>query len=111
MKYVALRKCPSCGGALLGLAGVAWMTCRECPAAWHLFAEPPEKIPTFRPVEEKDVAPARLPFFLFGLRSGKTGKEGKENVVWVPAYRAPGMRSDLDIPGFLTKHQHTVALV
>ena len=108
MTYVALRKCPSCGGGVDGWAGVAWMSCRDCPTAWDLFSAPPEKIPTYRPAGEDstDRPEARLPFFLFGTRRG-----AEEAVVWIPAYRAAGARSDSDVASVLTERKHRPALV
>ncbi|MDL2717603.1 MAG: hypothetical protein PT977_07605 [Acidobacteriota bacterium] len=108
MTFVALRKCPSCGGELDAWAGVAWMSCRDCPRAWDLFSGPPEKIVTYRPAEEDSAnrPEARLPLFLFGTRSG-----AEEAVVWIPAYRAAGARSDSDVASVLTERKHRPALV
>ncbi len=108
MTYVALRLCRTCGAAVDAWAGVAWVTCRECPAAWDLFTASPSKLVTYRPARE--IVPkgpvARLPFFLFVKRNG-----AGESVVWIPAYRATGARSDSDVASILTRKGHRPALV
>ena len=91
---VVLRKCPSCGGALRGFAGVRWMSCAECPAAWDPFAAPAASLPTWRAGGTGDVV---LPFFLF---------EAGDELIWVPAYRAAGTRSDSDIGALLGAKRH-----
>jgi hypothetical protein len=104
VKLVVLRRCPSCGGGLLAAPGVAWTTCRECPSAWDLHAEPPERIPTYRPKGDADPAAVRLPFYLFGVRA----PEG-ERLVWVPAFLG-GETQGSAVAAALTERQHRVEL-
>jgi len=101
MRSVVLRSCPACGARLLGAAGVSWMPCTACASAWDAFAEPPERIPTFRPASSRGVAGPRLPFYVFGV-----GTRAGETRVFVPAYRAPGERSDADLGARLTVERY-----
>jgi hypothetical protein len=96
MIHVSIRKCPSCAGDLLAFSGVAWMSCQECPTAWDLFSEPVGRLVTFRPAGEKTTADHRLPFYVFSENG---------NLIWIPAYRETGSRSDGDAAFLLTsKH-------
>lgn len=102
MTLVALRRCPACGGVLEGIAGVAWMTCGDCPTAWDLFTEPHTRLATHHPAGEAGPAAARLPFFHFRDAGGG-------NAVWLPAYRAavPGS----SVATALTERGHAPDLV
>lgn len=106
MNFVALRKCPSCGGELLAFAGVAWMTCHDCPTAWNPFTEPVGSLPTRHPAGEKIEAPVRLPFYVFG-----SSPAASSGLLWVPAYRESGTRSDDDVASVLTSKPYLVELV
>ena len=106
MTLVALRTCPSCGGVLLGFAGVAWMVCRDCPTAWDLFAQPAVSLPTRRPSGKDLEAQVWLPFYVFDAHRAESGA-----FVWVPAYRESGTWSDQDIGSVLTSRPYLVDLV
>lgn len=103
---VAPRRCPDCGGELLGRAGLAWLTCRACPLALDPFRVPVEKLVTYRPDGEKAEGAARLAFWVF-----ETGPEASSAWIWIPAFRVVDFGPNQGAWGALTQRAYRPILV
>lgn len=101
---VVLRKCPDCGGELVGRPGLSWMACRDCPLALDPFVEPARRLQTFRPADEVPSSAPRLAFYVFEI-----GKKSGPSWIWIPAYRSLGSES-LDAGELLTDKSYAPPL-
>ncbi len=101
---VVVRRCPDCGGEVLGREGVDWLVCVRCPLAFDPFNEPPKRIATARPKGEVGEAAVRLPFFVFGV-----GREGEPRSVWINAFRVIGLQTHGDAGARLTERGYLPA--
>ena len=70
---VMVRRCPDCGGELLGCPGLPWLTCVRCPQAMDPLSTPARKITCWRPREGADIGngATRTPEFLLKNPNGR----------------------------------------
>lgn len=109
---IVVRRCPACGGSLLGREGLEWFTCLRCAWAIDLFDGTSRRMETWRPADEAAECEARLPLYQFTLLAspGRPGGSRAPRIAWVNAFRVIGIQTHGDLGARLTERKHAPEL-